>query len=171
MTRDQDLDARGAELWRRAYDGWAGAQGAVAEPDPRTLAAYLDGTLDPDGRDRVEVWMATTPAALDLVVSARRSLADPMPEVPAGLVQRAQALVRSRPSEPPRMLSRLERLLSPPAVLGRPAAWAGVTAAVLLSAVSAFELGRTGTRHMAALDAAVTGDVRLVLGRSAEDLL
>ena len=168
MTKDIE---DGAELWRRARDGWAGAQGVVAEPESQTLAAYLDGTLDPDGRERVETWMAAAPEAVDLVVSVRRSLAEPAPEVPNEVVRRAQGLVRERPTGHAQAPSWLGRLLDPLAAMGRPAAWAGVTAAVLLSAVSAFELGRTGTRHMAALDAAVTGDVRLVLGRSAEDLL
>ena len=115
--------------------------------------------------------MAAAAEALDLVVSARRSLAKPAPEVPHEVVRRAQALVRARPTDHAQAPSWIERLLGPLAAMGRPAAWAGVTAAVLLSAVSAFELGRTGTQRMAALDAAVTGDVRLVLGRSAEDLL
>jgi hypothetical protein len=53
----------------------------------------------------------------------------------------------------------------------RPAAWAGVAAALLLASVSGFELGRTGVEHLAALDQAVSQDVRLIMGRTDNELL
>ena len=169
MTQDVDPKDGDAGLWRQARAGWAAAQAAQEPPDEVSLAAYLDGALEPTAEARVEAWLARSPEALDLVLAARQAMAEPSGPAPEAVVRRAEALVPGRPARP--ASSWLDWLFEPFAPLARPAAWAGVAAAVLITAVSGFELGRTGIQHMAALDAAVAGDVRLVLGHSAEDLL
>lgn len=165
-----EADREGAALWARARGSWREGVAASAEPDPMTLAAYLEGRLDEAAAAPVEAWMAADPEALDSVLSARAALAETPPEVPRHVAARARDIVRGR-------TGRATRAGAGGALLGwftgvlRPAVWAGATAAVLLASVSGFELGRAGVENLAALDAAVAADVRLVMGPSGPELL
>ena len=76
MTEETNKSKAGAELWARAREGWRVATAAPDAPDSMTLAAYLDGTLDQAARERVEAWMAASPEALDLMISARSAQAE-----------------------------------------------------------------------------------------------
>ena len=95
MSEELEKATDGAGLWARARAGWRDAVAAPEAPDPLTLAAYLDGTLEEATQERVEAWMATSSEALDLVMALREAGA---PEaVPESLLTRAQGLVRERP--------------------------------------------------------------------------
>jgi len=165
-----EADREGAALWARARDPWRKGVAAPAEPDPLTLAAYLEGRLDEAAAAPVEAWMVADPEALDSVLSARAALAEAPPEVPRHVTARARHIVCGR-------AGRVTPSRSGGALFGwftgilRPAVWAGATAAVLLASVSGFELGRAGVENLAALDAAVAADVRLVMGPSGPELL
>ena len=114
--------------------------------------------------------MAADPDALDTVLAARAALAEAATApVPAHMVARAQDTVRGRAGQASRandVLGALGGLLRM-----RPAAWAGAAVALLLASVSGFELGRAGAETMATLDATVSQDLRLVMGRNGPDLL
>lgn len=161
----------GAELWRRAREGWHAAAGPVEEPEALTVAAYLEGRLDEAGAAAVETWMAAEPEALKSVLTARAVLAETPGAVPEDMVRRAQGAVRGRPRPGLAWLGALAEGLGGLGGLTRPAAWAGAAAALLLASVSGFELGRTGVEYMVSLDAAVAQDVRLVMGPSGQSLL
>ncbi len=150
MAKESVNHKDGARLWARARGAWTAPTAAApgAEPDAVALAAYLDGTLDPEGRARVEAWMAGSLDALNLVVAAREAGAEAPAAAPADVVRRAQDLVRARRVAGGGFAARLGALLAPDAPFWRPVAWAGVTAALLLVSVSGFELGRAGTLQM-----------------------
>ena len=122
-------------LWRQFQQnlphssrGKVGAGGpAGVEPDPLTLAAWLDGRLEGAEREAIEAWLAEDPRRLDLLLGATeaRGLAAVWPK---RAEQRAAALVSS--ARPPL------RFLS------------AAAAAVLLVALSGFELGRFGSEAL-----------------------
>ncbi len=182
MSEEYGNGRDGAGLWARARPGWRAAhRSELAEeaPNPLMLAAYLDGTLDQAGREAVEAWMAATPEALDLMIAARAGLAEPpgAPEAaPAGLVSRAQGLVRAPPREPAResggLGAWLRGLIGFEPEAWRPLAWAGVTAALLV-VVSAggFELGRLGTERLVSVQTAALDDLDFGLDDPADDLI
>ncbi len=149
MAKESVNHKDGARLWARARGAWTAPPGAA--PDAVALAAYLDGTLDPEGRARVEAWMAGSLDALNLVVAAREAGAGAPAAAPADVVRRAQGLVRARRPAGGGFAARLGALLAPDAPFWRPVAWAGVTAVLLLVSVSGFELGRAGTLQMVSL--------------------
>jgi len=163
---DNDLGSpAAAALWRRVRAGRT-PQGAAA-PDALTIAAYADGTLDLEARDRVEAWMAASPEALDLIISARSAAAKPYPPAPARLVARASGLVAGR------------RAIVPPASGGvlswlagwtQPSVWTAATAAMLLAAVISFEVGREATITLASA-APVQADDSIDISPSSDDLL
>ncbi len=161
----------GATLWYRARPSWRRTAGTPEAPDALTLAAYLDGNLDEETAEAVETWMARTPEGLDDIQAIRGTLAAPPGEAPDHVIARAQAIVRARPAPQRAEAGWLNRIFAGPAGWLGPTAWAGATAAILLASVSGFELGRAGVEHLASLDATVAADVRLVMGRSAQDLL
>lgn len=178
MTDRYDPKAEDAELWSRAREACLAplresADAPGAAPDPLVLAAYLDGTLDPLSAERVEAWMAGSPDALDLVIAAREALvASPAP-APQGLVERARGLVRARPARASGdgLLERIGRWLVPGYGLGRSAAWAGLAAALLLSAAGSFELGQFGVRQLAAAEVQEADELGLGLGQPLDELL
>lgn len=177
MSGESNIGKAGAELWARAR----GAMGSRAEPgeapDDLTLAAYLDGTLDPEARDRVEAWMAGSSDALDLVVAAREALAAAPAPAPQGLLERARGLVRAQGSEQDRrrdgggLAARLAAWLVPEVGFLRPAMWAAAVSLFLLVSISGFELGRLGAVQMVALQSIPADDLGFDLGDSTEDLL
>jgi hypothetical protein len=165
---------RGADLWRKARGPIRAALGDSPAPDAMTLAAYLDGTLDEAGVAPVEAWLARDPEALDGLIATRAILAEAPGPVPAGVTTRAQDIVRAR--VPRAAVSgeagfRLGALFGGLDGLLRPAVWAGAGALLVLASVSGFELGRAGVEHLASLDAAVSQDLLLVMGRTGTDLL
>lgn len=164
MTNDM-VNGPDAGLWRRARAAWAEREGADDMSDPLLLAAYIDGTLGARERERVEAELLSAGAALDLLVSARAALAEPSGPAPDAVVARAQALVR-KPAA-----ARGGRLAEWWAEAFQPMIWSGVAAALLLAAVSGFELGRVGVERLAALDQTMTEDVRLVMGTARDEIL
>jgi len=138
-----------------------------ATADPLLIAAYLDGTVDAQGRDLVEAWMAGSAEAVDLVLGARAA-AGTLPPAPRRLVARASALVpgpavgRGAPAPGGGVAEWLFGLLRP-AVLA-------ATAAVLVAAVLGFELGREATLTVASARPLAAED-GLGFGPPAEDLL
>ncbi len=170
-----------AELWRQV--GVESGPGTGPEaPDSLLIAAYVDGTLDPPARDRVETWMAGSPDALDLVLAARAAHAGAPPAVPPAaplqLLARARGLVR-----PPAVADTAGRRtlgdwfagLAPPSI-AQPGVWAATAAAMVFAAVFSFELGRETTVKLAATRAdtlivAAADDDGLGFGPSSGDLL
>ena len=165
----------GAGLWARARPGWRAAITPEA-PNPLMLAAYLDDTLDEAGRAAVEAWMAAAPEALDLMISARETLAAESPEgAPESLISRAQGLVRESlrapVGEPAGLATWLRKLVGFEPEAWRPLAWAGVTAVLLVVSVGGFELGRLGTEQLTSIQTAAGDDLDLGLDDPADDLI
>ncbi len=169
MSEELDKAKDGAGLWARARPGWRDAAAAPEAPDPLTLAAYLDGTLEAAAQERVEAWMAAAPEALNLVMALREAGA---PEaVPESLLARAQGLVRERPRPAASLGARLGGLFSFQMAAWRPVAWAGVTAVLLVVSTGGFELGRQGALHMVDFQTASADDLDFGLSDPAEELL
>jgi anti-sigma factor RsiW len=169
MTEETGKSNDGAGLWARARDGWREVAARTQAPDPMTLAAYLDGALEPEARARVEAWMAVSPEGLDFMVAARAAAtAAPAPD---GLVRRAQGLVRE--PAPPRagLGAWLSGLVAFRVDAWRPLAWAGVTAALLVISASGFELGRLGALQLVEVQTTSTDDLGFGLSDPADDLL
>lgn len=166
---DDDLGSpEAAALWRRVRVGRA-PQG-VAAPDALTIAAYVDGTLESDERDRIEAWLAASPEALDLVIAARPEEAKPYPPAPAGLVARACGLVDGRPVLPAMAKPKSGGVMAWLAGWTQPSVWATATAAMVLAAVISFEVGREATITLASA-APVQADDSIDISPSADDLL
>ena len=165
----------GAGLWARVRPGWRATivPGSAEEvPTPLVLAAYLDDTLDPAGRAAVEAWMAATPAALELMISARADLGQAPGAAPENLVSRAQGLVRAPLRESEGRGAWLRGLIGVEPEAWRPLAWAGVTAALLVVSAGGFELGRLGTERLVPVQTAALGDdLGLGLDDPADDLI
>ncbi len=69
--------------------------GPAARPEDAEalLAGYLEGRLEAAEAERVEAWLASDPAALDLLLASREALAPPAEtEVPARLLETAKAM-------------------------------------------------------------------------------
>lgn len=160
----------GAGLWRRARAAWAEHEDPGDELDLLPLAAYIDGTLDANERERLEARLGCSAATLDLLVASRAALAEPAGAAPDGVIHRAQALVRN--PNPRRVAALQGRWWTTRWVeTFRPVVWSGVAAALALAAVSGFELGRVGVERLAALDQTMTEDVRLVMGSPRDEIL
>ncbi len=172
MTEELDKSEDGAELWARAREGWREATAAPDAPESLTLAAYLDGTLDEAARARVEAWMAASPEALEMVISARSAVAAAPEAAPDGLTSRAQGLVRARPRAARAGLGAwLSGLFGFQVEAWRPVAWAGVTAALLVVSTGGFELGRLGALRMVPVQIAASDDLGFGLSDPADELL
>ncbi len=172
MTEELDKSEDGAELWARARAGWRETAPRPEAPDSLTLAAYLDGTLDAAALERVEAWMAASPEALDLMISARSAQVAAPEAAPDGLVSRAQGLVRARPRAARAGLGTwLSGLIEFQVEAWRPVAWAGVTAALLVVSTGGFELGRLGALHLAPVQTAASDDLGFGLSDPADELL
>ncbi len=172
MTEETDKSEAGAALWARARAGWRAATAAPDAPDSLTLAAYLDGTLEEAARERVEAWMAASPEALDLMISARSAQAAAPEAASDGLMSRAQGLVRVRPRAARAGLGAwLNGLIGFQVEAWRPVAWAGVTAALLVVSTGGFELGRLGALHMAPVQTAASDDLGFGQSDPADELL
>lgn len=177
MTEKTENSREEAALWARARDDWRKSATLTEAPDALSLAAYLDGTLDPQGRERVEAWMAGSEDALDLVIAAREASATTPASVPRSLVRRAQALVEPTPvtaSRGPSWLESLTAFLRPaPGVgmAGMGMTWAGAMALFLIVSASGFELGRTATLEAVSFQTALAEELSFGLTQSDDDLL
>ncbi len=175
MSEEYGNGGDGARLWARARPGWRAAAAVEASgeaPDTLILAAYLDGALDEAGRAAVEAWMAATPAALELMISARADLGQAPGAAPENLVSRAQGLVRAPLRESAGRGAWLRGLFGFAPEAWRPLAWAGVTAALLVVSAGGFELGRLGTERLVPVQTAALGDdLGLGLDDPADDLI
>ncbi len=175
MSEEYGNGGDGARLWARARPGWRAAAAVEASgeaPDTLILAAYLDGALDEAGRAAVEAWMAATPAALELVISARADLGQAPGAAPENLVSRAQGLVRTPLRESAGRGAWLRGLFGFEPEAWRPLAWAGVTAALLVVSAGGFELGRLGTERLVPVQTTALGDdLGLGLDDPADDLI
>ncbi len=160
-----------AELWRRIEAGNSPGNGLEA-PDPLLIAAYVDGTLDPQARDRIEAWMAVSSDSLDLVLMARSAHTGAPPAAPpTGLLVRAQGLVRTKAAAD---TGWRHGVADGFAGMMRPGVWAATAAAMLFAAVISFELGREAAVNLAAtqtLTVASAQDDGFDFGLSADDLL
>lgn len=162
MPKDSDR-----EVWRR----YQRRVDAAPAPDATTLAAYVEGRLDPRRTAQVERALASHPEALDVVVALRRGAAVPEPlsaETPS-----AEALSAETPSAAAlkRMIARASALIpDTAAAVGtglagdansgvvvpmrrRPSfratawdvlgRWSAIAASLLLVSVGGFELGQS----------------------------
>ena len=134
--RDRARTADG-ELWRLAC-----AADAPEDESGRflDLAAFADGRLDDDARERVADWLAGDPVAAADVAAARLLGAAELPgAAPAALLARAVALVPAAPQAAPVVLFPARRRAPPPLpVLAR---WVSLAAATLLAGWLGFTLG------------------------------
>ena len=163
----------GAGLWARARPGWRASEVAEETPNPLMLAAYLDDNLDEAGREAVEVWMASVPEALDLMIAARADLGQAPEPAPEDLILRAQGLVRVPVEEFAGFGVWLRGLIGFEPAAWRPLAWAGMTAALLVMvSAGGFELGRLGTERLVSTQSAALGDdLEFGLDDPADDFL
>lgn len=156
--QDRDLVRRALEA-RRAPAPERQEESIAIDPlcDDLTLAAYLDGKLGDEARDRLEAVLAESPDDAALWLAASDGLQAPRDRVPDAVIRRAQALVGSGPAMPatgapaPRpgglgaWLAGLAEVFAP-TLGGLPRAFGGAMAVLALIVVSAtgFELGRAG---------------------------
>ena len=99
------------ELWELARPGLEISDRPGDDEAPLLIAGYVEGRLTPAEQLRVEAWLATDEAALELMLDTQAALAaahEPAP--PASLVSRAEGLVRSRPVTGAERSGWLERL-------------------------------------------------------------
>jgi len=172
MREKIKINQSDAALWAAARDAWYEKAGDLPPPDALTLAAYLDGRLDAEGRERVETWMVGSDEALDFMLAARTAAAE---AAPAAVVVRAQGLVGGPQHETRRAGGPVARLFAP---LGdwfagalQPAGWVASAAAALLLAAGAFELGRFGTQEIAAIESLLGQEIAANLPQTSDDFL
>ena len=118
-------------------------------PDSLLLAAYLDGRLDPDGREHVEAWLAADPHRLDVLLGAQDALAAGSEPAPDALVAQAQGLVA--PAAPD--AGGVPRDGAAESALWSRLYWPSAAAAVLMACVLGFQLGQSRAAQTALADA------------------
>jgi anti-sigma factor RsiW len=139
MNDEFRKDQEAAALWREAKDAWRGAEPEGEPVDFMTLAAYLDGGLSEEERAALEARIARDPALL-AELAALRGI-EPQ-EPPAGLILRAQGLVREAPKAETAKSGGLAGLFAGGFL--RPLGWGSAFAALLVACLLSFELGRSG---------------------------
>lgn len=158
---DTALQRENRALWQAARERFAAPPEAEAL-DPLLLAAYLDGRLTEEERDRVEALLAASPEALETYLAADEALGAAQP-APERLLARAAALVPGEALAPPaRRFAWLRGLFGAgPAAGGgfrlQPVTLALTLAAILAVSVAGFEIGRFGYA-VAAEEGLVGGD-------------
>lgn len=127
-------------LWQRSRSTEATADEAARFLD---LAAFADGRLDPDDRERVAEWLAADPdTAAD--VAAAGALSDrpePAAVISEASIARARALVEPGQSAPARVIPfgpRQRRRVAGAQVLAR---WGSLAAAVAIASWLGFMMG------------------------------
>lgn len=168
MTTEHDKDPGAAVLWRAARRDLTAATPEDEAARTALIAGYLDGRLDAAEAARVEAWLATDSAALDLLLETRAALAatdeGPVP-VREALLQRAKGIVRARPARQGKRGSPLAGVF---AALWQPVG-AVAAVAVLVACIAGFELGRTGYQNVAKVETMLAQ--QFSFGLRAEDLL
>lgn len=155
------------ELWLRAGLASLGQEEPGEDEAMLLIAGYLDGSLDEAGRDRVEAWLAADPAALETMLACRADLAasEDLEAVPAGLLDRAQGLVRERPAPAaPAGRSWIDRLTGGFGGVLQPVGFAAV---VLLAVLAGAELAQSSFANLTALELA---QAESELGLAGDDL-
>ncbi len=175
MREDKTKTEEGAALWRRARE--AGASPAEVReqeteaPEALWLAAYLDGSLAEDEAARLEARLAGDPALLSEVLALRETLAAGPEAVPAGVVEKAQALRPQRKAQqatPEKGGSWFGHLL---AGWLRPAVPAFAAVALVLACAGAFELGRYQGEQMDSTQSAEVTDSDVPVDLLLDDLI
>lgn len=167
MVDRNDLSMTDLRLWRRVRAAWLTEEPERRAPDPNELAAYLDGRLSEEAQDRLERFLALSPEALDIVLTARE--AEIVGPASTDFVRRAQGLVGPRTSSG--WHAWLDRLTAGWADWWPRTAWVGATAAVVLACFAGFELGREGYQNLAAAETLQTEDFFLLPDGSADGWL
>ena len=139
MNEAMDQDNQQRRLWRQ-YVAQVQVRPESADfpaLDPNVLAAYLDGTAEPDQVEQIEARMASDPALLE-ELSELRQLCGPVPAaVSASLLSRAKTLALTK------LVPKTPRQLSQPSTYTwwRHLQWAAVAAAVLVTALAGHSVG------------------------------
>lgn len=182
MREDKTKTKEGAALWRRAREAGA-PPGEVREeaeaPEALWLAAYLDGSLAEDEAARLEAQLAGDPALLDELLVLRETLAAGPEVVPAGVVEKAQAL---RPEQKEALRPQRKAQQAAPAREGswfghllagwlRPAVPAFAAVALVLACAGAFELGRYQGEQMDSTQTAEASDSEVPVDLLLDDLI
>ena len=123
-------------LWRRSRAADTAENEAERYLD---LAAFADGRLDPDDRERIAEWLARDPAAAGDVAAARSLAGEPM-TVPESVVVRASSLVGRGAARRGAVILFAPRQHDRPR-LQRMASWASLTAAMAVASWLGFTLG------------------------------
>ena len=125
------------DLWRRSRETAAPEDEAARLLD---LAAFADGTLDDDDRDRVAAWLATSPDEASDIAVARVLAAAPQLDAPAEVIARVSAAHPSLAAAPAEIVA-----FPPPrrqaANWNGLAHWASLAAAVVVAGWLGFNLG------------------------------
>ena len=125
------------DLWRLSRDTDAPDDEASRLLD---LAAFVDGTLDEDERERVAAWLAVHRDDMSDVAAARALAAAPLADAPAEVIAQAAAAHPSLAAAP-------AEIVAFPAARGQAANWNGLArwgslaAAVLVAGWLGFNLG------------------------------
>lgn len=150
MNDEFRKDQEAAALWREAKEVWRSEEQEAEPLGFMTLAAYLDGSLPEEERALLEARIARDPALLE-ELAAFGGL-DPQ-EPPAGLILRAQGLVREAPRPEKVKSGGLSGLFSGSFL--QPLGWGSAFAALLVACLLSFELGRSA---LAAADEITTAE-------------
>ncbi len=148
MVKRQDGPEGDRAIWQAARAALRAEAARTAPPHEMEIAAYLDGRLEGQELERVEAWMASSEAALKLVMAARESLASDPGRAPESVIRSATALLGGPAEEDRRgWLERLGSAVIAPA--WRPAVTAIAAVIFLLVCAGSFELGRQESRYLA----------------------
>jgi anti-sigma factor RsiW len=125
MNGPLDSDNQDRALWRQYAARARNPQ--TPQVDANTLAAYLDGSAEPNEVELVEARMAVDPAFVDQVMALRQMADLESTPAPTAVLSRAKGLTR-RHIWRPRMR------------------WAAAAAAVMLASLAGYNVGH-GTVH------------------------
>lgn len=170
MTEKKPVALSDEQMWRLARDSQIrGAPPDEAE-EAALLAAYIEGTLDPQTEDAVERWLAGDAAAGETVVAARQVSAEPAGPVPDTVVARAQGLVRAgRPAaEADKGPGWLAQIFGALPSLWQPAGLVTATALVV-ACLAGFQLGQSGYHGLVAFERVLAQEAGV--GFESDDLL
>jgi hypothetical protein len=163
MSEHADQDSQDRRLWRR-YAARFRRQPAQPPLDPNALAAYLDGTAEPELVERIEARMASDGALLEEVMELRGLPSVEAGPAPESVLRQAKALVSpaARAALPPAgMVIRAQ-------AWWRRVQWAAAAAVVVVSCLGGYGFGRDTFRAQlqveAAAEAASDGLEELISG-------
>ena len=139
MTEPLDSDKLDRRLWRQ-YAGQA-RNPQPPQIDPNTLAAYLDGSADPQQVELVESRLAADPDFLTQLTELRQLSDVPEPSVPASVLTRARSLAH------PRLWPTRLR-------------WVAAAAAILVACLGGYSIGSGTVSHRRA-DAVLSSESAL----------